>query len=490
MIYLYKNNLPNYESNTHYLFTDPSVFFDFLGTPALSFEEDRYTINANILEVKLPAVTDMNDITYLAWNNSNSWRFFWVRSAVYQSGFAILNLEIDLWATFIAQAEISNIRINRCNRNVGAGVYDRIPVTQGRQFVQLGDDMDESDLSIVYVVVFATSVSTILVNAASTAIGVFANEISTMFPDIVNEDGTTSPNPNNTIDGAISAVSGIYSAKAVIGDVDANVIAAYIVPSNVLANKIGGTPVFKFRAPSEAGELLPSFEVAPFIFPVAFDIDIDPNNKYFVGTKLSGLELARVTSQARVYYNFITKQDGLQVIVQQGDRMRDITDAFEVGLTSNDGNLTASQKIAKTLQTVGGAASGVFQIMSGGAGLVTGAISTANALTGIVNEGNARYTAGGDGVNTFRLITGAATSPYYMQINTSIDDEKANARLYGAVFNQQLDTIDEALRARLLGTGSLMDTFIAADLRVDGVPVEARNFIVNSFREGIYLVKL
>lgn len=481
MVYLYKNKLPNYAENTHVFFNDVNDFVTYLGDAFLQFTEDRYTMNGNIAEVQLPAVADLDDVTYIAWNNGGAWRFFFVRSAVYQSGYGIFTLDVDLWATHIARATLSNIRVTRCNRNVGVGVYDSIPAAVGREFSRLGNDMSVTDLAIVYVVAFATGVSSILVNNAATSLGVFVQEMD-------NYDNL--PEGKNIFDWWIELVAGIYSAKATIGDLDANVLKAYIVPKNVLGIKTGTVPVFNVKTPSFSGTLTPAFEAAPFIFPVRFDIDIDPNKKYFVGTKHAGVEIVRTTQPTTVFYNFIVKQDGLQVIVQQGDKMLDITDAFSVGLTSNDGNFTATERVARTLQIVGGIASGAFQIMQGGAGYVTGALTAANALNNVVEQGNARYAQGGDGVSTFRKLSGDAQSPYYMQTNESIDNESANVRLYGATFNQKVESVNDIFAAALLGVGTLTETYFAAEVRVDGVPTDARDVIAAAIRGGIYAMKL
>lgn len=482
MVYLYKNKLPNYAENTHVFFDDVNDFVAYLGDAFLQFTEDRYTMNGNIAEVQIPAVADLDDVTYIAWNNGGAWRFFFVRSAVYQSGFAIFTLDVDLWATHIARVTLSNIRVTRCNRNVGVGVFDSIPASVGRDFSRLGDDINEDDLAIVYIVAFATGVSSILVNNAGTSLGVFVNDFSGI--------GSHAPEGVRKLDWAVELVSGIFAAQATIGDLDANVLKAYIVPKSVLALKTATVPVFKVKTPSFSGTLTPSYEAAPFIFPVRFDVAIDPNKKYFVGTKHAGVELVRTTQPTTVFYNYIVKQDGLQVIVQQGDRMLDITDAFAVGLTSNDGNFTATERIARTLQVVGGIASGAFQIMQGGSGYVTGALTAANALTSVIEQGNARYAQGGDGVSTFRNLSGAPQSPYYMQTNESINNEAANARLYGATFNQQVESIDDIFAAALLGTGTLTDTYFAAEVRIDGVPTDARDVIAASIRGGVYAVKL
>lgn len=481
MVYLYKNKLPNYAENTHVFFDDVNDFVNYLGDAFFQFTEDRYTMNGNIAEVQLPAVADLDDVTYIAWNNGGAWRFFFVRSAVYQSGYAIFTLDVDLWASHIARATLSNIRVTRCNRNVGIGVYDAIPSSVGREFSRLGGDVSVNDLAVVYVVAFATGVSSNLVNNAGTSMGVFVQEMD-------NDEDL--PEGKNLFDWWLELVSGIFAAQATIGDLDANVLKAYIVPKSVLAIKSGTVPVFKVKTPSFSGTLTPSYEAAPFIFPVRFDVDIDPDKKYFVGTKHAGVELVRTTQPTTVFYNYIVKQDGLQVIVQQGDRMLDITDAFAVGLTSNDGNFTATERVARTLQVVGGIASGAFQIMQGGAGYVTGALTAANALTSVIEQGNARYAQGGDGVSTFRALLGGAQSPYYIQTNASINNEAANARLYGATFNQQVESVDDIFGAELLGVGTLTDTYFAAEVRVDGIPTDARDVIAASIRGGVYAVKL
>lgn len=468
--------------NTHVFYENIDDYISYLGVFYIGFEEGRYTLNGNLAEVELPAVIDVDEITYIAWNNQGAWRFYYVRSSVYQSGYGIFNLEVDLWATYISRARLSNIRVTRCNRNVGNGIYDPIPATLERNFTRLGGEINEDDLAIIYVVAYATGTSSILVNNSATALGIFANEFSGI--------GSARPDGVSKIDWAIELVSGIFSAQATIGDLDANVLKAYIVPKEVLSIKNVSVPIFKVKTPTFNGTLTPSYEVAPFIYPVLFNIDIDPNKKYYVGTKHAGVEIVRTTQPTQIYYNYIVKQDGLQVIVQQGDKMLDITDAFQVGLTSNDGNFTATERVARSLQIMGGIASGVFQIMDGGAGYVTGALATTNALTKIVEQGNARYTQGGDGVSTYRALLGGIMSPYYMQTNTSIDNEKANARLYGATFNQQVESIDYIFSRNLLGNGTLTDTYLSAEIRVDGVPTDARDVIASSIRSGVYCIKL
>lgn len=494
MIYLYKNTLPNYDNNTHYLFTDPGDYFLSLPSFALSFDESRYTINSNTLTVKLQNVEDMDKITYVAWKLENTWRFFWVRSAVYQSGFAVFRLEVDLWATFISKAQLSNINVTRCNRNIGTGIYDPFPVGQDINYVPLVNtdfpstaDFTNADLSIVYVVSAATGNTSILNASAGSSLNVFANDLTTL-------EEATAEGVAGTIDNAVAVVGGIYGVLSdfYTSSYDANVIRAYLVPKKLITYK--GPVSTKFISKPNYVEfgveyLTPTGEVAPRKRVVEFSISPSPNFKYFVGTREAGLEVATLTTSIKVRYEFIFKQDGLQVLVKQGDRTYDITEAFAIGLTTNDANLTSTEQIAKTLQTIGGVASGVFQIMAGGAGYITGAASIAGALTGSSGIGNARYIPGGDAMTTFRTVGGQANHPFYYTSVKSVDDEAAHARLFGAAYNEQV-SIDTIFSSDLLGSGDLTETLIAADLRVEGVPIEARNYIANSFKAGIYLRKI
>lgn len=489
MVYLYANKLPNYGINTHVLFSDFAAYNEWLGTPIMQFDEDRATINGNIAEIAIPAGGSWEEITYLAWNNGGTWRYYFVRSSVWQSGYAILSLELDYWATFIPFANISNIVVKRCNRAIGRGVYDDIATTYGGSLLRLDDaGLTEDQLSIVFVVAMATGVSSILQNNAATELGMYALTVG----DIPVPE--TPPQGFSKLYWALDYISGITSVAANIGGLegglDANVLKAYIVPATVTQPKATSRPVFKYVGRYSKGQFTPSYEVSPGQIRKYISFEIDPDYKYYVGTRFTGLEITRETGQTAVYYSFIYGQDSLQVHVLQGDKMLDITNAFEVGLTSNDGNFTTLQKISTLLQSIGGFASGGFQIATGGAGYVTGSLTIANALTGLSKQGNARYSPGGDGLANFLPNIAISAPPYYAMRYQSTIDEKQHARLYGATFSKQISSIDSAFNFELLGEGNLNDTFLSADCRIDGIPLTARDVIAEAFSNGIYIIKI
>lgn len=479
MIYFYNDILPNYEENTHYVFSDFADYVTELGTPALSVIESNYSINEGYIRVKFDAAVNADRFTYVRVETGTRIRFYFVRSLEYRSGFWYFNVELDLWGSFFPNAQISHIHASRCSRNIGNGVYDPIAVTEGRYFQRLGEAMDEKKFSIVAVMVFATGVSSIFFNASGTAIGLFVEDLQSV---------TTKP-ITSTIDFAIEMISSVYAAHATVGDVDASCIKAYIVPTEwVTGSKEPGVPVFKSKSRSFGNlDWTPDWEAAPFIYTKSFTVEIDPNKKYFVGTKLSGLEITRTTQTTTITLTCAVKQDGIQVLIQQGDRMLDITEAFQFGLTNNDGNVTASQQIAKTLQTVGMITSGVAQI-STGVGALSGALTIGNAINNSITEGNARYTQGGDALCFMRTLGGGMQTPFFIQTNNSINNEAMHARIFGASFDEDFEDISNIFDYDLFGAGDDKDdTYFAADVRVEGVPLDARDAITTTLRNGVYL---
>lgn len=425
---------------------------------------------ANAMNVSYACVTDnQTGATYL--------RAYHVANVTFISGYLEIRTTLDLWGTFYAQSQISNITVTRSNMNIGDGVFDDIDVTTVKNFTAVASTnlKNVSDLAIVYVVLLGLGTSSILVNGSATAIKVFANELSEL--------------ATPSIDYAIELVSGIYGAEATIGDLPAAVLKAYLVPKATLGIRDTSVPIFKVKvAGSDVTNLTPEYEVAPFTFTAAFPVDISANYKYFFGTKLNGLELVRETVQTTVYMDFIVKQDGMQVIARQGDNQRDLTDQFEVGLTSNDGNYTATQKIAGILSIIGSTAAGAFQIAAGGSGLVTGTLQTASGVTGLIRQGKPAYSPGGDGVNTFRLLSGTTnTAPLGVQTFQSKDDEEERAARFGASFFEYVASLETVANATALFPSYNIPAYVQAVATVSGVNEEARAAIANAIASGIYV---
>jgi hypothetical protein len=79
-------------------------------------------------------------------------------------------------------------------------------------------------------------------------------------------------------------------------------------------------------------------------------------------------------------------------------------------------------------------------------------------------------------------------NPFCITLYKSINNEKANARLNGANFDEIISNIASVFNYSLLGEGDLTDTYIKASCLIDGIPSEASNYIKNTLAGGVYLV--
>lgn len=477
MLYLYQGVNPNTARGTYYYFTSTQNYINALPAPVQTMNENDYRYTGGEIRIALQTITNAKKITYARISNAAGEWFYHVVSVNYISGYAVFSLMPDLWATYLADADISEIMATRCNRAIGGGTYDDIELTVSRSVTALSDDVPA--LSIVAVVAVATGTSSILVNNSATYLGLYEFEFAKLEP----------PEGVSIFDYAVSIIAGIYSADATLGDLPAAVLKAYIVPHSVLGVRAGAKiPGFNSKSIYGDKSLTPEAEIAPLSSLVSFDLAIDPNYEYIVGTALDGMRVPRTVEQQTVFYTYTTKQDGITVTVRIGDDVRDITNQFAVGLTSNDGNYTTQERIAGALGLIGNIASGAFQIAAGGSGVVTGALAIGSSLNNIAKPGKPSYNAGGDGLNTFRLLSGAAANPYKVQVFQSARDEGARARLYGAKASTPLESIADAFTPDLIGTGTFTETFLACDCKVQGIPNDAQETIAQALSDGVHMV--
>ena len=477
MLYLYQGVNPNTAHGTYYYFTSTQNYINALPAPVQTLNENDYRYTGGEVRVAMQNITNAKTITYARVSNAAGEWFYHVTGVEYVSGYAVLSLMPDLWATYLADADFSEIMATRCNRNIGGGTYDDIELTVSRTVAALSTDVPA--LSIVAVMAVATGTSSILTNNSATYLGLYEFQFSKLSP----------PEGVSIFDYAVALIAGIFSAKATVGDLPAAVLKAYIVPHSALAVRVGASlPQFNSKSIYGSFSVTPETEVAPFSYPVAFDLSIDPNYEYIVGTALDGMRVPRTVGQQRVIYTYTTKQDGITVTVRIGDEVKDISDQFSVGLTSNDGNYTMQERIASALNIIGNLSSGAFQVVSGGSGVVTGALAIGSSFNNIARVVKPSYSAGGDGLNTFRLLGGVAGNPYKVQKFQSARDEGARARIYGTKCATPLNSISDAFTPALIGTGSMADTFLACDCKVQGVPGDAQNEIAQALSDGVHLV--
>ena len=139
MLYLYKQISPNLD-DIHYYFNTPTQYKNALISSLVkSVDIDNYRINTNVIKVTLDttlteAIADT--ITYaiderVENNVITYFRCYHVNRINIQSGFVILMCSVDLWASYLYKASITNLNVTRCNRNIGVGLLDEMTGTKG-----------------------------------------------------------------------------------------------------------------------------------------------------------------------------------------------------------------------------------------------------------------------------------------------------------------------------------------------------------------------
>ena len=136
---LYANFTPNQSNNTFYMYVNTANYLTkILGhLKQIEIPLDNYRINTGTIKIKKDLIIDFDikNCTYaIEWEKGISatrtfiYKCYHVRSYE-ELDYYILNVEVDLWGTYLKDAELTNINVTRCNRNIGVGVYDEIENT-------------------------------------------------------------------------------------------------------------------------------------------------------------------------------------------------------------------------------------------------------------------------------------------------------------------------------------------------------------------------
>lgn len=541
MLYLYKEITPNLD-NKHYYFTTISQYKNALSSKLVkSISLDSYRINTNLIKVKLDNVLTENiadQITYAIDEREENgtivyFRAYHVNRITIQSGYVSLYCSVDLWASYLIKAQLSNINVLRCNRRIGTGILDEIDGTKGsvtRTYCATTGTSDgpsgtSNELMArenVYIV-FALKYNIAQNSAGAVSrIGLYAFKIKNLVTRLL----VAQENPNdfyytivNPVDLAIDVVSGIYGITGTnmwggSGTLNAVVIGAWLTD---LVSAIESTDIEIKTKPNwhrfEDVTLTP-YEIITTEVTRNITIQNDFNKQLYFGTKHNTLKLQRTTEEnITITLKMLPSSDKITIIACQGDTQQDITDAFSVVVGMTDGDITTERQVLDVLQNSIKGVAGAIALGKGVAsenGFAT-ALGVTSLASGVADEiGKGRNThvgsmvKGGDGVLAFwRVFTGQDTenpltnlgtpvhNPYLLSMYESINDEKVNVRLYGAKFSEKVTSIESIFNYALMGTGSANDaTFVQANVNVDGIPTEASDKIKATLQKGVYLIKL
>lgn len=505
MIKLYKDITLNSSNSYFTIFNDLQKYKNSLETyRSNSIEDDKYVLNDGVLMVSAEvfANQDPYKITYCEHEFNGNTLFYHINSVIFQSGFYAFNVSEDIWANYFYKANIQSLHVTRSSLQIDGyrGIFDPIKETQDRDIEYIGNTrlpylMTLDDLSIVYFVTYETGKSSLFRNGATSGTKGFFNSIKELcLGGTVIEP--IFPERFVSLDYAIQAVAGIYQAKQ--GELhpafEAGVIKAYIVPSSIL---LPSTSDFIFQTscddilkPNVTGELRDI--TAHCLISNVLDTEIElpllyPNYKYFVGVEHNGMEIERYSGAHKIRFSFIQNNDSLQVLLFDGANSYDLTSVFEVGITINDGNITPTEKLTRTLRAVSSAGSGIVQYKLGNYAGAFSSFAEAGAST-IIN-GKSSYIGGGDGLLTFRDITKfPSQSPFCIVSYKSIENENEHIIKYGATYDAYLNIFSQF---QGLVSGSYdYGYLIQGNIILSGIPEFPAEFIKGVFANGNYFKQI
>ena len=507
MLYLYQRITPNLNGKFYYFTSTANYLSQLSSNLSKVIQLDNYRINNNIAKVKIDDnfnEGDADTITYLIdIRDNNYFRCYHVIRSFEQSGYAVFNLSIDLWASYIYKASITNMRVSRTNKDIGTGIYDNIILTDAYTYENIGDaTINNEDVLLVFTLNYNSDTSWYGTNSN---MKMFAIDLKTI-KDALSATQIPTYYPAEFYNAGVLAsifISGIK--KAGINDTnyqDARVLNAYLIPkANILTGDftemyVESQSIFT----SGTSVKLKCLDVVPYENIKNVTLTIDPAYKYYVGTKFDGLEVVRTTqSTINVKYKFITSQSDLKVIVAQGDNAKEITNSFKVPILQQE-TAQAVNGLTNVVGTGLGAIASIIGIATANPiGMATGAIGlTSQIATKSIEQSHkntGQITQLGDAILTYYTLANLATTPlqnpFYIVKFASLQDENTIARRQGANFDVYVDTITTLIASNFLGSGSFNSIYLkCSNVFIDGIPAEANDFIKSQFTNGFYFISI
>ena len=523
---LYENIKPNSGFEDHYIFSSLASYFTQIDANLKwTYTLDSYRmvngtvmLNATFASVMPPTKLTLRKaekITYIAEYDSdeNYARFYFVSSVYDKSGYICFDLILDQWGTYIRNAVFSKFHINRCNRQIGNGKYDPVQNTYGstQPLAILGDDNESpADYAAVFLLSYNVSQS-VFGNSQITKTSIFAVKLSDIY-DVVHNI-YPSADTVGIIQKSIDWIGGIHAVAAHLGQLSAQPLRMWLVPYSVLAFENLGAVIYSKCPTTDGNETqLNAFIVKPRVVNQTFDMDryggltpslpwanIMPRYHVEVGTRYHTVALERLTNSHEVKIRYVFSNSSVRVLICQGANEKEITDAFEIEMTTNNATETGIAKftkiIEKATQAIATVAAGY---MAGGAAgaVVAGTTFGVKEISRLAEGKQPLQSLGcGDGASVFmsEFDEQKIHYPLCISVTNSCSDEVEHAFYTGASFDVFNDDFDNIAAQPLIvdWAYTVNDTFIASDsFEITGVNEECEAYIREEFRRGIWVYVL
>ena len=513
---------PNKENETHYFFTNVSAYLNrFSLTTAYSIDFPNYRINNGLAIIKKEPNANIDiekakTITYLLDSEPEKGylRAYFVRSVEDQSGNLIFKVELDKWATYISKAIFGRMHITRSNLyGNNAGFYDE---ALAGGFLEV---LEDSRLSGTFT---PSQVSIVFLLNYNVSQGVFNNDkigrcemFAVTLQDCIDACTLVGLNKNalTAVEMALDIVGGISGAQSNTGNNEAEVIKAWIVPTSwleygdVVLTKLTGKSLFSSAndglALNNVRQVVPSFKTGSYnMANFQRFVDNYPNHIVYFGPKYNGFKVPRrlpaySTKELRIYYRVTIGQDDVQVVLYTGEEEHDISQNFEVRLTTANNVANPLQAMARDLSFGLNFTQSLFSGYKNG-GAVGAAVSGAKSLlSNIKDAGISKVNGSGDGFASWnegaeRSAAHTLKKPYFYMYYSTMADEAARAVINGAkydVFIDDLSDLKTTYTNMRFVASSTKETraFVQIDeAYVYGVPSEALEYIKAELARGVY----
>lgn len=525
-LYLFKKCKPNLGNNTHYFGTGAQLRALLVANAAFyvgSFTENSYRIETG--HVKLQAqLSNYNAITYIIDEDTETGYFkaYHVSNNSVVGGYVDFSVQVDLWGSNIFLADFSKIHVSRCNRNIGHGWYDEVPqsaidpTNYYEPIIYNSSKLSKAEALYSFCVFFIADCvisQNLLGQDAITARRIYAMPLDLFFTIAESTQPASGGKGYKPVEIAAAIVSGIYKYVASSPrDYSVQVRSIFIAPYNLKPryyDKFESVSMFDTRQPE-------AYICDAFIEPLTYAVPTtDIQYEYYVGAGLNAKPLKRYidAGDCLLQYIFTVSQNGLKVILRQGNHDDDITDAFMLPITNNAQQTDMLAKIAFGVNFAFSMAGNVKKLVEGE--YFAGISGTAGQLTSLIGSGGASpasLAGQGDAVTTFGWTIPSADPPYTDPTDPSqtitptaaemsnpftcfkfksLRDENEHARLNGANFDKYVSSFASIANMNLLGSGTLTDTYAVVDsVEIEGVQEEAEQFIKGELSRGVYYVVL
>ena len=483
--------LPNEEKNEFYYFKQADNYLSALLPYKLTdiTNVDNFLITTGTINIKYDILninqlmnTSYVSLTYTSENDLKTYQFYKVLTKEIRKEYCVFSVEKDLWANGLCQnAMFDYCNVLRCNRNIGTGVFDNVNNLKSVTplLIELDTQAEKplTDLVVIFKAVQKINNSTLFTTNVSTSTDLYLYEFTSN---------------DFSIKAVLEKIAGIYKAKksGSTQEIELNLLECWLIEKKYINFTSFGENWYNFYSKTLTGA-----EVTFYTSPIDNGIkdtyialnNLGINYKNFVGTKNQKIEIKNKNTIQEITIKTITQNDDFKIVLIYENNEIDLTNQFAISLTTNDANLTSLQQTQQNLKQIANIIGGVFQVQSGGVGLISGTASISqNLLQNASPNASISQTVKGDGLVTFENEEiNTYNKPFYITAFYSLFDETENAKKKGINFNSFIDF--DSIFTKDYIVENTDKTFIQAVVNLPNIDIENKTYIESLLQNGIYI---